>query len=135
MSDSSILFTPIRAGSLLLPHRVVTPMMRNRAGAGNLPTELMARYEQRASHDLIVINGGFDRETATAAIERNEADLVAFGVPFLANPDLPARLRRAARLNAPVRATLYGGDGRGYTDYPALQDPSVLMDIPSAVSH
>jgi N-ethylmaleimide reductase len=66
----------------------------------------------------IVLNGGFDRETAGAALERGEADLISFGVPFLANPDLPARLRGATALNPPQRATFYGGDSRGYTDYP-----------------
>jgi N-ethylmaleimide reductase len=70
----------------------------------------------------LIINGGFDRETGAAAIERGEADLVAYGVKFLANPDLPERWRRAARLNDPVRETFYGGDGRGYVDYPTLAE-------------
>ena len=48
------------------------------------------------------------------------ADLIAFGKDFLANPDLPERFRRHAPLNQPDPATFYGGDGRGYTDYPAL---------------
>jgi N-ethylmaleimide reductase len=63
---------------------------------------------------------------ALAVLERGEADLVAFGVPFLANPDLPARLRRSTRLNAPVRDTFYGGDGRGYTDYPTERELGLL---------
>jgi N-ethylmaleimide reductase len=46
------------------------------------------------------------------------ADLVAFGVPFLANPDLPERLRDNLPLNAPDASTFYGGDERGYLDYP-----------------
>jgi N-ethylmaleimide reductase len=45
---------------------------------------------------------------------------VSFGVPFLANPDLVERLRADAPLNAADRSTFYGGDGRGYTDYPTL---------------
>ena len=49
-----------------------------------------------------------------------EADLVSFGAWFLANPDLPLRLARNAPPNAPDPATCYGGDHRGYTDYPAL---------------
>lgn len=68
----------------------------------------------------VIVNGAFDRESAHAALARGEADLVAFGIPFLANPDLPERLRRRAPLNDPLRATFYGGDARGYTDYPAL---------------
>jgi N-ethylmaleimide reductase len=70
----------------------------------------------------VIINGGFDRETGAAAIERGEADLVAYGVKFLANPDLPERWRRGARLNDPIRETFYGGDGRGYVDYPTLAE-------------
>jgi N-ethylmaleimide reductase len=72
----------------------------------------------------VIVNGGFDRAAAERAIADGEADLVAFGVPFLANPDLPARLRRGAPLNEPDRATFYGGDARGYTDYPALDEPA-----------
>ena len=62
----------------------------------------------------------FDAEAASGAIARGEADLVAFGIPYLANPDLPERLRRHAPLNAPDRSTFYGGSEHGYTDYPAL---------------
>ena len=53
-------------------------------------------------------------------IARGEADLVAFGVPFLANPDLPARYRRNAALNPPDQATFYAGEEKGYIDYPTL---------------
>jgi N-ethylmaleimide reductase len=75
----------------------------------------------------LIINGGFTLEDAAAALERNEADLVAFGVPFLANPDLPARLRQGAALNTPIRATFYGGDARGYTDYPTLEQANAKL--------
>jgi N-ethylmaleimide reductase len=68
----------------------------------------------------LIANGGYDATTADAAIARGEADLVAFGVPFLANPDLPLRYRKRAALNTPDAATFYGGDAKGYTDYPAL---------------
>jgi len=67
-----------------------------------------------------IVNGGFDFAAANAAIAAGEADLVAFGVPFLANPDLPERLRRGAPLNAPDQATFYAGEERGYADYPEL---------------
>jgi N-ethylmaleimide reductase len=68
-----------------------------------------------------IANGGYGGETGNAAIAGRRADLVAFGTPFLANPDLPERLRNGAPLNQPDRATFYGGDARGYTDYPALE--------------
>jgi N-ethylmaleimide reductase len=68
----------------------------------------------------VIVNGGYDARSANAAITRGEADLVAFGVPFLANPDLPARYRNGASLNAPDQATFYAGEEKGYIDYPAL---------------
>ncbi|MFF2849208.1 alkene reductase [Streptomyces sp. NPDC058001] len=58
---------------------------------------------------------------ALALIEDGTADIVSFGALFLANPDLPARLRTGGPYNTPDRATFYGGDAQGYTDYPALQ--------------
>jgi N-ethylmaleimide reductase len=67
-----------------------------------------------------IVNGGFDLAAANAAIARGEADLVAFGVPFLANPDLPERFKRGAALNAPDQATFYTGEAKGYVDYPRL---------------
>lgn len=69
-----------------------------------------------------IANGGYDRERALAAIAGGHADLVSFGVLYLANPDLPERLRAGAPLNRPDRATFYGGGERGYTDYPALAE-------------
>ncbi len=70
----------------------------------------------------LIANGGYSLEQANHAIASGGADLVSFGVAFLANPDLVERFRRGAALNAPDRATFYGGDAKGYTDYPAL-DP------------
>ena len=69
----------------------------------------------------LIVNGGYDLHTAQAAIADGEADLVAFGVPFLANPDLPLRYRRKSALNAADQATFYAGEEKGYIDYPALQ--------------
>jgi N-ethylmaleimide reductase len=68
----------------------------------------------------MIVNGGYDAATAEAAIASGETDLVAFGKPFLANPDLPLRYRKGATLNAPDQATFYGGEEKGYIDYPAL---------------
>lgn len=69
---------------------------------------------------IYIANAGYDRDRAIAAIKSGDADLVSFGRPFIANPDLVARLRSGAALAAPDRTTLYGGDERGYTDYPVL---------------
>ena len=67
-----------------------------------------------------IANGGYDRTRAAAALSTGRADLVAFGVPFIANPDLALRLKTGAELAQADSATFYGGDHRGYTDYPAL---------------
>jgi N-ethylmaleimide reductase len=67
----------------------------------------------------VMVNGGYDLPRAQAAIVAGAA-AVAFGVPFIANPDLVERLRRNAALNAPDPATFYGGGAKGYTDYPQL---------------
>jgi N-ethylmaleimide reductase len=67
-----------------------------------------------------IVNGGFDLDRANAAIHGGEADLVAFGTGFLANPDLPQRYRINAWLNAPDQATFYAGEAKGFTDYPFL---------------
>ncbi len=66
-----------------------------------------------------VVNGGFTADAANSAITHGETDLVAFGVPFIANPDLPQRFATDAPLNAADPATFYQGEGKGYVDYPA----------------
>ena len=65
-------------------------------------------------------NLGYDKTRGNAAIASGHADCVAFGVPFLANPDLVERYRTDAPLNAADEATFYGGNEKGYTDYPFL---------------
>lgn len=67
----------------------------------------------------VIVNGGYDFARAEAALGAGAA-AVAFGVPYIANPDLLERFRRNAPLNAPDVSTFYGGGERGYTDYPVL---------------
>ena len=67
-------------------------------------------------------NFGYDKAKANEELAQDRADLVAFGVQFLANPDLPERLRRNASLNEPDTATFYGGGPEGYVTYPFLAD-------------
>jgi len=69
---------------------------------------------------LYIANGGYDKARGNAAIAAGYADLVAYGIPYLANPDLPERFKRDAFLNEADQATFYGGDEHGYTDYPTL---------------
>ena len=67
---------------------------------------------------LYVANGGYDAERGERAVSDGSADAVAYGRLFLANPDLPTRLRRRGPLNVPDQASFYGGDEHGYVDYP-----------------
>lgn len=69
---------------------------------------------------VYIANGDFDGARGADWIARGRADAIAYGRPFLANPDLPERLARGATLNEPDQNTFYGGDARGYTDYPFL---------------
>jgi N-ethylmaleimide reductase len=68
--------------------------------------------------------GGFDAPTAEALLTHGDADLVAFGRPFLCNPDLVARMQSGAALNAPDMSTFYTPGEKGYTDYPTLPNSS-----------
>lgn len=73
----------------------------------------------RAAWDgVLMIAGGYDPETAEQALIDGRADIIAFGRAFLANPDLPRRIRDGLPLNAPDPSTFFGGDQRGYVDYP-----------------
>jgi N-ethylmaleimide reductase len=68
-----------------------------------------------------VANNGYDFELATKVLAADAADLIAFGKPYISNPDLVERLKRGAPLNALDMANLYGGGAKGYTDYPTLE--------------
>ncbi|MFF7708151.1 alkene reductase [Pseudomonas sp. NPDC007930] len=67
-----------------------------------------------------IMNERFTKASANAALARGVADAVAFGVPFIANPDLPARLAADAPLNEPDTSTFYGKGAKGYLDYPRM---------------
>ena len=67
---------------------------------------------------VLITAGGFDGASAAAAVASGNVDVIAFGRPFIANPDLPERIRRQIPLTPYDRATFYGGDAAGYTDYP-----------------
>ena len=69
---------------------------------------------------LYMANNGYDLKLALEARHRNLADLISFGRPYIANPDLVERLRIGAPLNVPDRATFFGGGASGYTDHPRL---------------
>lgn len=82
---------------------------------GDLITPIRAAYK-----GLIVGNMGYDANEAEKAIAEGKLDAVAFGTSFLANPDLPARIKNGASLNTPDAATYYSSGPVGYTDYPTM---------------
>lgn len=78
----------------------------------------------------IIAAGGFEKEDAEAIVARGDADLVAFGRHFIANPDLPKRLQYGLPLNPYDRTTFYGGNERGYTDYPFYEETQAAEPKP-----
>lgn len=77
-------------------------------------------YRDAGGKALWMVNNGYDRALAQEAVSSGRADLVAFGKPFIANPDLVLRLKENAPLNELDQQNLYGGGAKGYTDYPVL---------------
>jgi len=86
-----------------------------------IPDGLLAQL-RKAFNGTIIVCGGYDAEKAQSTLDGDIADLVAFGVPYIANPDLPARLENGWPLNEADQDTFYGGDKHGYTDYPHYQE-------------
>ena len=92
-----------------------------RLGATPKNAQLASIIRTKFSGTLI-LNGGYDAQTANKVIEDGKADLISFGVLFLANPDLPERFRINGPLNPVDESTLYMGEEKGYTDYPTLKN-------------
>jgi N-ethylmaleimide reductase len=93
----------------------------------------MAKLIRSRYRGTLVVAGGFDAESAARWLRDGLADLIAFGRKFLANPDLPERLRKGAPLNTDDPTTYYGGGATGYTDYPTLpqetgEQPKACVD-------
>lgn len=74
-----------------------------------------------AYHGVIIVAGRYTRERGEDLLQQGLVDLIAFGRPFIANPDLPARLAQHWPLAELDSTRLFGGDARGYSDYPAFQ--------------
>lgn len=79
------------------------------------------RFKSQHPQGAWMVNNGYDRQLAIDVVAQGRADLVAFGRPFIGNPDLVRRLQLGAPLNTPDTSTFYGGGAKGYTDYPTLQ--------------
>ena len=88
-------------------------------GAPPVPADFKVKL-RNGFDGLFILSGGFDQTTAEAALVEKRGDLVAFGRPFLANPDLPARMQKDEPLNQPDQSTFYTPGPKGYTDYPSL---------------
>jgi N-ethylmaleimide reductase len=89
-------------------------------GPRNIPAGFSFAALRRSFAGVYIANNGYDRALALQARAEDSADLICFGRPFIANPDLVERLRQDAPLAAFHRETLYGGGAAGYTDYPTL---------------
>jgi len=90
--------------------------------AGAAPKmEQMLDFTRGRFGGAVMLNGAYDPERARAAVNNGDGDIVAFGRLYLANPDLPERIRRGGPYNEPNPATFYGGGAEGYTDYPSLE--------------
>ena len=81
----------------------------------------MVRAARAEYRGVIIRNGGYTRESGEADLQAGLADAIAYGMPFIANPDLPKRFALNAPLNAVDVSTLYAAGPKGYVDYPALQ--------------
>lgn len=82
---------------------------------------LRAANEKAGGKAAWMVNNGYNRDMAIETVENGAADLVAFGKPFISNPDLVERLEKNLPLNAPDQSTFYGGSAKGYVDYPTLE--------------
>lgn len=82
----------------------------------------VAKHFRPLYHGTLMINKSFNKEKAMKVLEDGDADLVSFGVPFIANPDLVERFKLNAELNEADSTTFYTPGEKGYTDYPALKE-------------
>jgi len=115
MGDSNPAATFGYVAEQLGKRRLAFIAAREAVGPGRIGPELKRKFG-----GVYIANESFSFETANQAIEDGEADAVAFGKLFIANPDLPKRFALGAPLNTPDSSTFYGSGPQGYTDYPAL---------------
>jgi len=103
---------------------IIEPRVRGNVVVAEGQYAVAAARLRKIFKGKIIAAGGFEPETAEEVVENGDADLVAFGRNFLANPDLPKRIRLGLPLNAYDRNTFYTFDARGYTDYPFYEQQS-----------
>ncbi len=98
-------------------------VMENAAPAPDEPNQIedVSRRYRTVYHGTLITNLGYDRDSGNGVVRSGQADLVAYGRPFIANPDLPRRFHLGAPLADGDPDTFYQGGARGYVDYPLLQ--------------
>ena len=116
MGDSNPLATFGYVARELGKRRIAFICVRESLGENRIGPQLKTTFG-----GSYIANERFTKATAEQVVAAGEADAVAFGVPFLANPDLPERFRRNAALNTPDQSTFYASGPRGYTDYPFMR--------------
>lgn len=123
-ADSDLTGTYTTVARLLAPRKLAFLHVREPSrAAGGTAQATPVTAAMRAVYDgVLIANDGYDFASGTDAVAKGAADAIAFGMPFIANPDLIARFRAGAPLSAPQTATLYAGGAAGYTDYPPLRD-------------
>jgi N-ethylmaleimide reductase len=89
------------------------------------PQDRIAPLIREKFRGTLMLNGGYNATSGNEAVAGGSADLVSFGILFLANPDLPERFRQNAPLNGADMSTYYTGEEKGYIDYPAMEAGSV----------
>jgi N-ethylmaleimide reductase len=104
---------------------IIEPRVRGIEDVESNEADFTSKDARQLFNGRIVAAGGFTRESAQQILDDGHADLIAFGRLFVSNPDLPERLRTGAPLARYDRSTFYGGNSKGYTDYPALVDEVV----------
>jgi len=114
-ADYTYLAQKLNAAGLLYIHLVDHSSM----GAPKVPDSMKATFRS-VFKGALILSGGYDAARAESDLAAGKCDLVAVGKPFLANPDLVARWKAGAAVNAPDMATFYTPGPKGYTDYPAL---------------
>lgn len=119
-SDPEASFTQVvkKLNEFALAYLHITEMGSETPGAAGPAFDL--RSLKSCWDGNYMTNGGYTRERANAALAAGEADMIAFGVPYISNPDLVERFAQDAPLNEANPETFYGGGAEGYTDYPSL---------------
>src|SRR6185312_6310339 len=120
MGDSNPLATFGYVAEQMARRKLAFLFTRERQGPDWISPQL-----KRMFGGVLIANEGFTEETAKAVIESGDADAVAFGKLFIANPDLPARFKRGGPFNTPDPTTFYAQGPKGYTDYPPLAHETI----------